>query len=231
MRVLISLMCAVLVGAALIAPASAGPPMDWDPMFTWEAGATPTNSPAGGDFFGVGIVSAFGPPFDFLNANDPAKEYTFYLYGLESAGTVVFGPPAQQFYVTDYTGGTFDLYEGTPRNSVFTANPPNVDVPSTFIDGTLLLRGSFTSFQTQTNNFTAFQVGNLEGEINFTAGSLYDLTFRGGQPCPGLLTGGATWRSSVLIPGYIFRHDGKLDLNCPVPAEPSSWGKIKAQYR
>ena len=42
-----------------------------------------------------------------------------------------------------------------------------------------------------------------------------------GEPCPGLFTGGLTWRPTgdVLIPGYIFRHDGKIDLNCPVPAE------------
>jgi hypothetical protein len=223
-------MCAVLLGAALVAPASAGPALDWDPMFTWEAGATATNSPAGGDFFGVGIISSFGPPFDFLNPNDPTKEYTFYIYNLDSQGTAVFGPPGTQFYVTDYNGGNFDLYEGTPRNSVFAPNPPNASVPSTFTDGTLLLSGNFTRFQTQTNDFTAFQVGNLEGDVNFTGGSLYDLTFRGGQPCPGLFTGGVTWRTDVLIPGYIFRHDGKLDLNCPVPAEQSSWGKIKAQY-
>ena len=40
----------------------------------------------------------------------------------------------------------------------------------------------------------------------------------GGEPCPGLFTGGLTWRPTggVLIPGYLFRHDGKIDLtrNC-----------------
>lgn len=232
MRKLTVLMCALLLSGALLGPAgAAGPALDWDPMFTWEPGATATNSPLGGQFFGVGIISDFNPPFDDLDPNDPTKEYTFYIQGLVSQGTVSYGVPGQQFYTTDYSGGTFALYEGTPRNSSFAPNPPNAIVPSTFVDGTLLLSGNFTSFQTQTNDFTSFQVGAIEGEINFTGGTMLDRTMRGGQPCPGLFTGGATWRPSILIPGYIFRHDGKLDLNCPVPVQTGSWGKVKAQYR
>jgi hypothetical protein len=35
----------------------------------------------------------------------------------------------------------------------------------------------------------------------------------------------------VLIDGYVFRHEGKIDMNCPLPAAPTTWGKMKAQYR
>jgi hypothetical protein len=232
MRSWISLLCgAVLLGGFAAGPVAAGVSIDWDPAYTWEPGATPTNSNPGGVLQGVGIVSSFDVPFQDLNANDPNKEYTFYFHNLVSLGTVTYGSPGLQFYVTDYTGGTFELYEGSPRNSVFAPNPPNAQVPSTYIDGTLILAGSFTRFETQTNDFTANQVGNMEGEINWTGGTLLDRTNRGGQPCPGLFTGGITWRPDVLIPGYIFRHDGKIDLNCPTPADPSSWGRIKAQYR
>ena len=231
MKVWTTLALAVVIGGALAAPVQAGPSIDWDPAYTWEIGATATNSPPLGELKGVGIVSLFGPPFDFLNANDPTKEYTFYFHGLSSTGTVTFGAPGLQFYVTNYTGGTIELYEGSPRNSSFAPNPPNAIVPPLFVDGTLLLAGNFTSFQTQTNDFTPNQVGNMEGDINWTAGTLLPLTFHGGQPCPGLFTGGITWKASLLPAGYIFRHDGKLDLNCPTPAEEGSWGKIKAQYR
>jgi hypothetical protein len=137
-----------------------------------------------------------------------------------------------QFYTTNYSGGTFELYAGSPRNSSFAPNPENAIVPSTFTDGTLLLAGSFTSFYTQTNNFTAFQTGNMEGSIVWNGGSLLSRMNGGnGQPCPGLFTGGLTWNPSVLIPGYVFRHEGKIDLNCPTPSTPSTWGKVKAQYK
>jgi len=103
-------------------------------------------------------------------------------------------------------------------------------VPSTFQDGTLLLGGSFTSFYTQTNNFTAFQSGNMEGQIVWNTGTLLSRMNGGnGQPCPGLFTGALTWNPTVLIPGYVFRHEGKIDMNCPTPANSSTWGKVKAQ--
>jgi len=228
MRFWILLLALTFTGGALAQNAHAGASIDWDPIFTWEAGATATNSPPGGFLYGVGIVSAFDAPFGDLDPNDPAKEYTIYIYDLESQGTVTSGPPSTELYTTNYTGGFFAMYEGTPRNAVYTANPPNADVPSTFTDGILLLAGSFTSFYTQSNNFTTFMVGNMEGTIDFTGGTLLDrVNGSNGEPCPGLFTGGMTWNPSVLIPGYIFRHDGKIDLNCPVGTEPSTWGRIK----
>jgi hypothetical protein len=216
---------------ALATPVFASVPIDWDPIYTWEPGATATNSPAGGILSGVGVVSKFDVPFQDLDASDPTKEYTIYLTGLVSQGTTFIGPVGQRFFTTNYTGGTIYIYEDLSPDLDYGVNPPNATSPSTFTDGTLLLQGNFTSFVVQTNDFTTFQVGNMEGNINWTGGSLYDRTITGGQPCPGLFTGGITWRSSVLIPGYIFRHDGKIDLNCPVPAQSSTWGKIKASYR
>lgn len=209
---------AVLTAMALFTNvASARIVFDWDPAFFWQAGATPTDAPLGGELKAVGIISDFGPPLDFLDADDPAKEYTFYIYGLISQGTVATGPPSTTFYLTQYTGGFIEIYEGSPRNSSFAPNPPNALVPSTYVDGTLLLSGHFTSFQTQTNNFSQFSVGNAEGTILFTGGSLIDLwTNNVGDPeCPGLFNGGTTWNASTLPAGYLFRHDGKLDLNCP----------------
>lgn len=208
--------------------AFAGASIDWDPIYTWEAGATPTNSPANGELRAVGTVSSFDAPFGDLDPNDPAKEYTIYMYGLISQGTVSAGPPALTLYTTNYTGGVIEIYEDSPRNAVYDPNPPNANVPSTFTDGTLILSGTFTSFYTQSNNFTTFMTGNMEGTINWTGGTLFSRINDGnGQPCPGLFTGGMTWNPAVLIPGYIFRHDGKIDLNCPTPTESRSWGSLK----
>lgn len=222
----------VLLLTLLPAAAFGGASIDWDPIYTWEPGATPTNSIPGNELRAVGTVSSFDAPFADLDPNDPLKEYTIYMYGFISQGTIAQGPPATTFYTTNYTGGVIEIYEGSPRNSVYTPNPPNADVPSTFTDGTLILSGVFTSFYTQTNNFTTFQTGNMEGTITWNGGTLLSRVNDGnGQPCPGLFTGGMTWRTDVLIPGYIFRHDGKIDLNCPVPAESSTWGRIKSSYR
>lgn len=205
-------MAAICIAAP---PASAGVSLDWDPAYFWQAGATATNAPAGGELKCVGIISDFGPPLDFLDASDPTKEYTFYMYGMISQGTVATGPPTTTFYVTEYVGGFIEIYEDLSPESGFAPNPPNATVPSTYTDGTLLLSGFFTSFRTQSNNFTTFSVGNAEGVITWTGGSLLNLwTNNQGTPCPGLFNGGTTWDSSVLPAGYLFRHDGKLDLNC-----------------
>ena len=64
------------------------------------------------------------------------------------------------------------------------------------------------------------------------ANTIYQTVFNGGT-CPGLFTGGATWSTApgVGIPGYLFRHDGKIDLQCPVPTQKSTWGRVKQMYR
>jgi len=216
-----------------VAAATPGPAIDWDPAYTYETGATPTNSIPGMEFHMVGIISQFGPPFDaFLNASDPTKEYTFYAHGLVSLGTVASGPPSNTFYTTNYVGGTIEVYEDLSPDASFAPNPPNAIVPANFVDGgPPLLTGNFTSFVVQANNFTAFDTGNIEGNISWTGGTLLSYTKIGDQPCGGLLTGGSTWNPSVSIPGYVFRHTGKIDLQCPTPAHSTTWGTIKALYR
>ena len=225
------LFTAAVLAGMLATPASSAPLIDWDPAFFYEPGATFNNSTPGNEMKIVGIVSAFGGALAHLNANDPAKEYTFFLEDLTSDGTATIGPIATQFYITTYTGGTITLYEGTPRNHAFTPNPENGDVPSTFTDGTVLLSGTITGFFTQTNNFTPFMTGNAEGHITWTGGSLIGLM--GGEDCPDLFTGGMTWSQApnVGIPGFLFRHDGKIDDECPTPTRTSTWGRMKTLYR
>lgn len=225
---------ALALAASLAAPTAyaLGPIIDWDPAFFYDPASTPTFSAPGNELKIVGTISQFDGPLVGLNANMPGTEYTFYCAGLISTGTSTTGPPATQFYTTTYVGGTIAIYEDASPDALFAPNPPNGAVPSSFNDGTLILSGIFTSFVTQTNNFTAFQTGNAEGAITWTGGTLLGLlNGPGGQPCPALLTGGMTWRPSVMIPGYLFRHDGKIDDNCPTPANGSTWGKLKSLYR
>jgi hypothetical protein len=219
----------LLVGAA--APARAiGPIFDWDPAYFWTPGAY-NNMPLGTPMWCVGTISQFGPPVEFLNDTMPETEYTFYIQGLTSQGTIADGA----FYTTFFSGGTFEMYADGSPDAVFAPNPPNAQVPSTFVDeGSPILTGVFTSLVVYTNDVTAFKVGSIEGNLQWTGGSLLEyLNGPNGQPCPGLFTGGATWNTNpgVGIPGYLFRHDGKIDLQCPTPTTKSTWGRLKSLYR
>lgn len=231
MKIRSSMFTALLV-CALAAPAQAiGPAIDWDPAYFWEPGATATSSIPGSEMKIVGVISGFGAPLAFLDANDPTKDYTFYVYGLISNGTTSSGFPGLQLFTTTYSAGTIEIYEGTPRDAAFDPNPPSATVPSTFTNGTLILSGTISGFYTQTNDFTAFDTGNAEGTIQWTGGSLFNVVSPGGVPCPSLFTGGLTWYPPVMIAGYLFRHDGKIDIDCPTPAGRSTWGRIKSLYR
>ena len=229
------LAAALAIGGAALPARATGPAIDWDPAYMWQPGATPTNLPAGGIMRFVGTVSVFGPPLDYLNATMPATEYTFTGDSLVSLGTLTFGPPATQIYSTSYSGGVIKVYADPTPDAVFAPFPPNGQVPSTFEnDPPPILIGYFTRYVVTTNNFTAFQTGNIDGDINWQGGTLID-KFRGagGAICPGLFTGGITWNTApgIGIPGYLFRHDGKIDLQCPVPTRKSTWGVLKQLYR
>ena len=180
---------------------AAVPIIDWDPAYVWQVGATPTNMPLGGEMKVVGTVSMFGPPLQDLNAGDPTTEFTFYIHGLTSLGTTSVGPPATTFYTTNYAGGQIELYFDTSPDASFAPNPPNAAVPSTFTDGTVLLTGVFTRMVVYTNNFTAFKTGNMEGDITWTGGTLFNRFSPGGQPCPGLFIGGITWSTAPNLSG------------------------------
>lgn len=231
-----ALLLALPAGQAL----AVGPMMDWDPAYFYfpapqPPGLSPSNQPAGAVMRCVGQVSQFGPPLDFLNANLATKEYTFFAGDFVSSGTTTTANGSLEVYVTNYTGGTIAVYEDAARNSVFDPNPENANVPSTFVDGGApLLIGNFLGLKVTTNNFTTFKVGSIEGDIQWTGGSLINLLNGAGDvPCPGLFTGGATWNTApnIGIPGYMFRHDGKIDLQCPTPSRKSTWGQLKTLYR
>lgn len=231
MKLHLALLGVAALAATSVRPALAGqPPIDWDPAYCWQVGGAFNNLPAGGEFQMVGIIDTFGDPF--LDLNDPSKEFTLYVHGLTSNGTTTDQLGTEQFYTTTYTGGTIEIYEDTNHNASFTPAPPAGADLAHFTDGTLILSGSFTTFTVESNNLTQFKSGNIEGDLVWTGGTLLTRTYGAlGFHCPGLLVGGSTWDSNLVIPGYIFRHFGKLDIQCAVPTHNSTWGRLKQLYR
>jgi len=222
-----------LLAIAVVPPAFSGPIVDWDPAYFYEPGAQFNNSIPGSEMKIVGTISAFSGVLAYLNPNIAGgTEYTFFVSGLISQGTATIGAPGLQFFITTYAnGGVISIYEDASPDAVFTPFPPN---EGNFQNGTLLLTGTLNGFNTQTNDFTPHQTGNAEGTIAWTGGSLIGLLSNGvGGTCPGLFTGGLTWWSDpIVVPtGYLFRHDGKIDDECPTPTRSGTWGRIKTLYR
>lgn len=189
----------------------------------------------------VGRINSFAPPLDFLNANMPAKEYTF-IWSLvtQAPGTVQTIPG--KVWNTDYASagqlGTFAVYEGSPPNSPTTAtlpaNPPNALVPSTFTDGTIILSGTISYFHVQVTftGIPARYAGSLNATYNITGGTwghIFD------PSTAANLTGlwctlGTGLNQCTLPAGYSALVSGKTD-SPPVPTLRSTWGTLKTLYR
>ena len=242
---------ALLAATALVGSASAQ--CSTDPLikfdadaFAYESNYNPATyiSSAGSSLNVVGIVSLFGGALSDLNAADPAKEYTFLWTGLTSAGTVGPTPIAggATRWQTTYTGGTFRIYEGTPRNAPTAAggmppNPPNATVPANFTDGTLILEGSIPTLVT---TVTRFSNGSFSGSFrvdpySFTGpigGTYYNRVqgtscVLGGLWCVTGASGGQCSNPA----GYSAHPNGKWDGPPPVEVSSSTWGAIKQLYR
>ena len=237
------LMAALLVAVApLPALAQTGTVIDWGPeCYAWESAhnATTHKTASGGTMSIVGRINGFLGPLGSINANDPGTEYTFYITGFSTAaGTTVAAGANLSVFTTVWTGGTIQIWQGSPRNANFGTNPPNGTVPSTFTDGSLFLSGIIPTFTTNVTRFNSngnWLSGNADSgdpaNCIWTGGSAIDLVSVGGRPCPWRLTGGWDMKPSDVLAGYNTQYDGKIDINCPTPATPSTWGLIKSQYR
>jgi hypothetical protein len=204
--------------------------------FAYESNYTPAtyNSAAGSQLTVVGIIDLFYAPLAFLNPADPTKEYTFVLSGLTSAGTVTVPSGPTTFYTTDYNGGTFAIYEGSPENAPLAGamppSPPNATVPGNFADGTVILSGTLCGFRTEISRTVVgpntIVNGSFRSNYHFTGGSQYGIV----GDAEALLSG--LWNVSSPLPtGYSAHPNGKFDSPPSTPALNSTWGILKSLYR
>ena len=229
-----------LLAVLAFAPvASAGPIIDWGPngnaYETNYTAATYISNPGSVMSF-VGIVNSFANQLNGLNPIPAGTEYTVYGFGFVSGGTVITPGGFANAYATTYTGGTVEVWFDNTPDAAFGTNPPNGTVPSTFNDGSLFLRMTVPSatvtFSKQNSNQNV--LGGLldSGPPNCTAtgGSALGMLFPTGQACPLRLTGGWLAKPGNFPAGYSAHYDGKIDVDCPTPAIPSTWGRVKSQY-
>ena len=183
------------------------------------------------------VGNLFANQLNGLNPIPAGTEYTVYGFGFVSAGTVITPGGFANAYTTVYSGGTVEVWQDGSPDAAFGTNPPNATVPSTFNDGSLFLRMTVPSltvtFSKQNSNQNV--LGGLadSGPPNCTAtaGSALPLLFPSGQPCPLRLTGGWLAKPGNFPAGYSAHYDGKIDVDCPTPATPSTWGRVKSQYQ
>jgi hypothetical protein len=229
----------VVATLALAPVAQAGVIIDWGPngnaYETNYTAATYISNPGSVMSF-VGVVNSFAGQLAGFQPIPAGTEYTVYGFGFVSAGTTITPGGFANSYSTNYAGGTVEVWQDGSPDAAFGTNPPNGTVPSTFNDGSLFLRMTVPSVNVTFSKVNSTQqvLGGLldSGTPNCTAvaGSALPLLTQNGQGCPLRLTGGWLARPGNFPAGYSAHYDGKIDIDCPTPATPATWGQIKSHY-
>ncbi|MGH7740599.1 MAG: hypothetical protein ACRENS_01105 [Candidatus Eiseniibacteriota bacterium] len=174
----------------------------------------------------LGLVQAFCSPFLDLNASDPSTEYTLVVSDLVSGGST---HPLTNLWVTAYSGGTFAIYQDSPRNAPTSAAgmPAAGSAAPLYSGGTVILSGTISGFSL--NAQVSSGAGSYTANATFTGGTLYARVAGGGS----VVFQGALCGTSGCLPaagGYSAQFDGKFDT--PVTAtQKSTWGTLKLLYR
>ena len=191
--------------------------------YAWETGGVPPSN-AGDVLSVVGVVDAIDVRF---GVNFGLEEVTLYASNLVSGGQVDLGGGVLSI---SYNGGNLDLYRDPARNHDYGVNPVNATAPSTFVDGTLFLGGTFSSF------FLFFDTssgsGAYEGNVVFNAGS--GLATLNQIQANGYTFGGvlSTTAAGGNVPaGYDLQVDGTIEVEVIVGVETKSWGAVKSLYK
>jgi hypothetical protein len=174
----------------------------------------------------VTVAARFDPtqPEAVLPLDLEANEVTVLLEDLVITSVDVAGP----ILIVNYEDGGLELFEDPAKNSVWQVDPPNALVPARFTDGTLILKGVFTSCSLIFDTLSG--VGTVEGSVTWTAGTrLGELV----EVEDWYFFGGVTTQQIAGIPqGYDMAWDPQLiQPSVPVATQSTTWGSIKSLYR
>jgi len=215
----LSVVMALLTGSAALAQNAI---IDYQ-GYAWETGGIPPSDP--GDVLSiVGVVDAIDSRF---GVNLATEEVTLYVTSLTSTGQVDLGGGVLSI---SYSGGSIDLYRDPAMDHDYGVNPPNATAPSTFVNGSLFLGGTFSNFFLFYD--TATGSGAYEGNVTFTSGS--GLTTLNQIQANGYTFGGVLSdnTSGGNVPeGYDLQVDGTIEVEVIVGVQQKSWSGIKDLYR
>jgi len=212
------------------------PLIEWDANgFAYETSYAGYLSAGGSVLTVVGKIDLFYAPLSGLNGNMPGTEYTFVMSGLTSAGTTtsVNGPTTN--YDTNYSGGTFAIYEDTTPDAPAppTPPPPGGIVPANYQDGVVILSGDLCGFNTKisvtTVGSSTIVSGNFSSNYRFTGGTLQGAVGDAWALLEGLWC--AKIGTGCRPAGYTAHPNGKFDSPPSTPTLKSTWGALKTLYR
>jgi hypothetical protein len=191
------------------------------------------------DFYGFNYLD--GPPlsvgtlvtvpmvFDPIQPN-PAlpldlegNEYTVLITDLQIVDVQSSGGVA----VVTFDGGLIQIFEDPAKNAVWADDPPNAQVPGTFVDGILILGGVFTDCMMLFD--LTLGTGTVQGHVDFNSGSRLEELL---VPTGWLFYGGVTTNPLAGIPpGYEMAWDPQLMSPETVPTRTSTWGQVRGLFR
>jgi hypothetical protein len=230
-RNVLPLIIAAGLAVAVVAPALAfvNPIVDFGTGYAKEGSRLVADhtSTSGDVLLIVGRVVDFNAPFDDLDANDPAVEYTYVYKNLVSLGTVVSGSGLTSVYNTDYSGGVLEIYVDPSKDSDFAD-------PATFMNGTMILQASLSGFHVTTLAINCS--GNQTTGFQFIGGTLFSRVSAGGNGFEGLAPGLFSVCTGQVPPtqqgqGYFGLSDTKMDLDPATQTEKRTWGQLKQGLR
>ena len=196
----------------------------------------PTNPNPG--VFGVegrGLVTALYAP---LVSNFVANEYTWQIQGLVPVGNVQNGSTCYTSYAVNGPLGVaqFTIYEDPTNDArpVFYLCPSGVGpVPPgdpAYTNGAVYLRGHFTAFNSQYDNFS--QTGTFTAQVNWDSGNANGFGNLPGGRHGSWTFGGTTNSPFACVPlasGYDQQITGRM-FQLTTKAAGKTWGDIRKLY-
>jgi hypothetical protein len=224
-RIVLLLLLSVLVLPPAVQAQTEEELLDFEGFDFEDPDANPVEFGDVGDWYNMfGLVQSANP--SFLVTDFVANEYTIKFCDLSSLGFSDFAG----FRFVNYTTGRLEIYEDSRTTGTaadWGINPPNATVPSTFMDGVLILGGAVNGFSItldlgagtgSASGDVAFDSGTQLGNIPIDAEKIY--TFSG-------LTSGVP----VIPEGYIHQVTGSVKIEQAVQTSEGTWGQVKALYR
>jgi len=193
--------------------------------YAWEDGGfLPSNATDELNIVGitVDVDAIFG-------VNLGTEELTIYVTDLISTGQATL---VDSIYAVNYIGGVIQVWQDPAMNHAYGTNPPNGTAPSTFVDGSLLLGGTFDSFVLYFDDHAAAGIGSYEGTVTWNSGTALG-TINGiqndGFTFGGVLNDPAA--SGSVPDGYDLQVDGVIEVKVVVGVEQTTWSGVKSLFK